>query len=103
MASYTALRNLFNDSALLNRTAVAVIVAAEAISANFISETDARKAWAQHAFANPQQMAKKALMVVLAQNKDTPVANIQAAPDATLQTAVDGAINILSAGLVMGA
>ena len=91
MASYTEIRNLFQDSALRNRTATAVIIAANGI----LGAPDAsRKAWASKAFANPENESRRVLMAVLAANKDATVAQIQGATDAQLQTNVDAAIDL---------
>ena len=93
MATYTAIRNLFDDSALLNRVAVAVIVAANTIL-EASTPTVAEKAWAAKAFAGPEAEAKRIIMSVLAANKSATVTQIQNANDTALQNNVDAAINL---------
>ena len=95
MATYTEIRNLFDDSALRNRVAVAVIVAANTILEE-TPATPARKAWAVRAFAGAEAEAKRILMAVLAANKDATVGQIQNANDAALQTNVNAAINLFA-------
>ena len=90
MASYTELRDLFNDSELSNRVEVAVIV-----SANSLADNASNNAWVAQAYANPTAEAKKVLMAVLATNAGLDVSAIQGATDAALQTAVDTAVSIL--------
>ena len=93
MASYVEIRNLFNDSALLNRVAVAVIIAANGILGEGAAPAP-RKAWAARAFSSAEQEAKRILMAVLAVNSGASVAQIQGASDAALQTNVDNAIDL---------
>ena len=90
MATYTELRDLFNDSALSNRVEVAVIIAA-----NGLADNASNNAWVAQAYSSPTSEAKKALMSVLASNAGLTVAAIQGATDAALQTAVDSAVSIL--------
>ena len=93
MATYTAIRNLFDDSALLNRVAVAVIIAANGILGE-VSANAKRKAWAGKAFAGAENEAKRILLAVLAANSAATVAAIKQATDADLQTNVDNAIEL---------
>lgn len=93
MATYVEIRNLFNDSALRNRVATAVIIAANGILAEGAA-TQARKAWAAKAFASAEQESKRILMAVLAANSGATVVQIQGAPDAALQANVDAAISL---------
>ena len=90
MASYTEIRDLFNDSELSNRVEVAVIIAAQGLADNA-----GNNAWIAQAYASPTGEAKKALMAVLAANSGLTVAAIQGSTDAALQTAVDSAVAVL--------
>lgn len=103
MASYIELRNLFNDSTLRNKVAVAVTIAAQGIIASSGTETAPRIAWAQRALRSPEPEAQVALMYVLAENSALTVAQINAASDTALQTAVNEAVDGLAAGMVSGA
>ena len=93
MATYVEIRNLFDDSALRNRVATAVIIAANGILGEGAA-TAPRKAWAAKAFSSAEQEAKRILMAVLAANSGASVAQIQGASDAALQTNVDNAIDL---------
>lgn len=93
MATYSELRNLFNDSDLTEKVEVAIVVAAQELVAG--TPTTAQKAWIAAAFANPSAEAKKALMAVLAANKDVTVAAIQGATDTAIQTQVNSVVSIL--------
>ena len=90
MATYTEVRNLFNDSALANRVEVAVIIAA-----NGLADNASNNAWDGAAYANPTTEARKALMSVLATNNALTVEAIQGATDVALQAAVDAAVSTL--------
>ena len=90
MATYTEIRDLFNDSALSNRVEVAVIIAA-----NGLADNASNNAWVSQAYSSPTAESKKALMSVLASNNGLTVAAIQGSTDAALQTAVDSAVAIL--------
>jgi len=100
MATYVDLRHLFSDAALANRIEVACIVAAETIRGE--SDQTANHAnrllWAQRAFNAPKDAANKMVMAVLAANKSATVAQITGATDATLQAAVDAAVNLFADG-----
>jgi hypothetical protein len=96
MATYTELFALRQDSALLNRVAVACVIAAEKIRTEDPSTPNhpARLVWARAAFANPQARAAEMWMAVLAANKGAAVAVIQAVTDPTLQAKVDEAVDV---------
>ena len=94
MASYVELHTLASNSTLRNRVAVACVIAANDIrteDAGTAKHTE-RLAWAKAVYASPVTEASRILWSVLAQNASASVATIEAAPDATVQTAVDNAI-----------
>ena len=97
MASYAEIRNLINNSDLRNRTAVAVIIAANGILNETAPGSVDRRAWANAAFLNPEAESKRALMAVLAANSSASGAQITGASDAALQTNVDAAIDLFIA------
>lgn len=97
MATYNELFNLFVDSPLLNRTSVAVCVKAQAILDNDLAKAS-EVVWAGDALKSPKSKAEDLLRYVLAKNKALTPTQIQNADDATLQTAVDAAIDALIAG-----
>lgn len=96
MASYAELRNLFSDDTLRNRVTVACVIAAK----NQLNGTPtaAQEKFAETVFSNPDEMGRRVLMAVLAANNGLTVAQINAATDAAIQTAVDSVIpNMVSA------
>jgi|OM-RGC.v1.030762791 hypothetical protein len=93
MATYQEIRNLFFDSDLMEKTEVAVVVAANDLVNG--TPTTAEKAWIAQTLSDPSSEAKKALMNVLAANKSQSVANIQSATDASLQANVNAVVPIL--------
>lgn len=93
MASYQELRGLFSDSDLMEKTEVAVVVAANNLVGG--APTAAEKAWIAAVFANPGAEAQKALMNVLAANKGLAVSAIQSASDSALQTNVNAVVPTL--------
>lgn len=100
MALYQELYDLCNDSSLKNRTAIACVIAANAIrtEAGATANHANRLLWAKAALANPVGEAARMLPAVLAQNVASTVAQIQAATDATLQTAVNNAVDLFATG-----
>lgn len=95
MATYSELRNLFNDSELGNKIEVALIVSAYNLIKNTPTPTAEQKAWAVHAFNNTALEGKKALKAVLAANKDITTSQIQSASDSAVQTKVDEIAQVL--------
>lgn len=98
MAAYSDLRNLFDDSDLRNKIAVAVVIAAETIRTDVAppaNQTD-RMAWAKRAFKNPQEVANEMLPALIAQNQDLAVSAIKGASDTAIQTAVDSAVDVFA-------
>jgi hypothetical protein len=100
MASYAELFNLRQDSELLNRVAVACVIAAEKIRTEDVSTANhaARLVWARSAFTSPQTQAIRMWMAVLAANKDATVEAIRAVTDTVLQTKVDAAVDVFLEG-----
>lgn len=98
MATYTELKALAEDKTLLERAAVAVIVAADVVrtEAPTVNNHSFRLAWAGKALTQPQAEGQRALWCALAQNRALTVAQIQAADDTSLQTAINAAIDLLA-------
>src|SRR3990167_6199303 len=96
MATYTELRNLFDNPVLRGRVETAVVVTANAIAAAVVTETAARKTWANKALLNTEQEARLVLKLALAQNKSASVAQINAVSDSALQTIVENAVALLA-------
>lgn len=95
MATYAELLEAAENPTLKNRIRVAVVVAAEIIrtEADTVEFHAERMAWAKDAFKNPDANAADMLWAVLAQNRTAPLASIVGADDATVQTAVNAAVN----------
>ena len=97
MATLKELRDLFNDSDLLEKVEAALIISAQSLLGG--TPTAADTAWAAHAFANTNTEAKKALMAVLASNSTATPAQILGATDSTIQSNVDSVSSTLVAAL----
>lgn len=97
MATYSELYDLFSNSDLVNKTAVAVIKKAQAIL-DEASPTVAEVDWAKEALLNPYGKGEELLRYVLASNSASTVAQILAATDATIQTNVDTAVDKINTG-----
>ena len=93
MATYTEIRDLFNNSDLKNRIEVAVIVYAQALMSQ--TPSAAQKAWIANVLQVPTAEATKVMLGVLAANKGLSQAQILAASDTAIQTQVDLIVPIL--------
>lgn len=93
MATYTELHSLFNNAALINRVAVALLVAVDDLLTDFPTAND--KAYASVVFSSPQGEAKKVVMAVLAANSGATLAQITGATDTAIQTKVDAVVPAL--------
>ena len=100
MASYLELYGLQNNDDLHHKIATAVIVAADAIRTEdgAVVNHANRLLWARAAFESPLTIAQHVMWAVLAANKDATVANILAATDSSIQTAVDNVIDVFANG-----
>lgn len=98
MATYQELHELQAYPGLLDRIEVAVVIAAIAIRDDGAPPANQaqRLAWAKAVLQSPRGEASKMLPIVLGDNAASPVATIQAATDAQLQTAVNASIDILA-------
>ena len=77
---------------------VATVVACDKIrlEADTTPNHTARLAWAARALQNPGSAAEQLTWAVLAQNRAFTAAQITGADDATVQNAVDAAINLVA-------
>jgi hypothetical protein len=100
MATYDEILTAYANTALLNRVRVATVVAAT----NIMLEVDTtlnhanRLVWAKTVFSDPAIAGARMMWPVLAQNKAVTLAQITGADDATVQTAVNTAINVFAQG-----
>lgn len=86
MATYLEIRELFNNSDLLNKVTTATVIYAESIMSP--TPTASQKAWIAQTFSNPTTESRKMLMGVLAANEGLTKAQIEVASDAAIQTQV---------------
>jgi hypothetical protein len=98
MATYAEILSAAENDALNQKCRVAVIIAADVIRAEGTGTTNhaARLAWAAKALKDPVTEGRRALWCALAQNSAATLAQIVAATDATIQTAVNAAIDLLA-------
>ena len=95
MATYQEIRAIWSDvssDALKLQVDVATVIAAEAKLSDGAA-TAAQQKWAGAFLSNPKGEAKKALLAVIASNKDATIAQMQGATDATVQTKVDAVVD----------
>jgi hypothetical protein len=98
MANYAELLLASENDTLRNKVRVACIIAAEAIRTEDAGTANHanRVAWAKTVFANPNSEAERMLWAVLAQNKNAALAEITGATDASVQTAVNAAVDVFA-------
>ena len=103
MATYAELLEIAQTptgAALRAKIQVAVVVACDVIRLEAVNTANHanRLIWTQSALRNPGVEAERLLWVVLAQNRTFTAAQITGAVDATVQTAVNSAIDLLAQG-----
>lgn len=99
MATYAELLTIANtNDALKQKIQVACIVACDLIRAepDVTVNHAARLSWARTTLQDPGRAAAQMVWAVLAQNRAASAAAITAANDATVQSAVDAAVNLLA-------
>lgn len=98
MASYAELLTLSESEALRNKVRVACVIAAEKVrvEAAAVPNHAARLVWAKAVYAAPDTVAQRMLWAVLAQNQAVNSTTILAATDATVQAAVDAAVDVFT-------
>jgi hypothetical protein len=98
VASYADLFTEYKSTLLLERVAVAVIIAADTILNEDPATTNHanRLVWAKDAFINPENYSRKFLAAILAANKNATVAQIQGSTDAQIQNNVDAAVDVFA-------
>lgn len=101
MATYSDLLTIATTVAgdpLRSRIRVAVVVAADVVRLELPATPNhvKRMAWARLVLQNPDNEAKQVLWAVLAQNRAATFNQITGADDATVQTAVNAAVDLLA-------
>jgi hypothetical protein len=98
MATYDELLSAAGDTGLLNKVRMACVVAATTImtESDSVSNHANRLLWAKSVFDDTASAGAKMMWPVLAQNKAFTSAQITGADDATVQSAVDAAVNVFA-------
>jgi len=105
MATYTEIRNLYNDSAMRNKVATAVAIAADTVMrgndnvapfSQVAGDHDKRVVWAKDALGNTETYAKQFWESVLAANNTLTVAQITGASDSALQSKVNDSVDLFA-------
>jgi len=98
MATYLELLSASRDDVLNQKMRVAVVIATEVIrtEAGATPNHAARVLWAKTVYQSPEDVAKRMIFAVLAQNANATLAAILASSDATIQTAVNAAVDALA-------
>ena len=100
MATLTELYGLINDPTLTQKTEAACLVAAGVIMAESSGTANHanRLKWAKSVSQDPVTQGTRMLRLLLATNSAATLAQITGASDSTIQTAVNGAIDVLADG-----
>ena len=99
MATYNELQNLRADgqaNLLKGKISSALLIKAKSVTA-LPSPTEAQKAFALKSLENPEAYLGIVFNYILGEFNAVPVATITGAPDATVQTAVNAAVDTLLA------
>jgi len=98
VATLSELQGLFADAGLLPKVQAACVIAAQAIyvEATNTANHAARLNWAKATFANPAAEASRMLPAVLAANSTLTLAQLQGVSDASIQAAVNSAVNVFA-------
>jgi hypothetical protein len=98
MATYQELRALVGDSDLIEKIEIALAIKADTIRALGAGASANAKQWVTD--LNAESEAKDIIWMVLAANKGAAVGAITGASDATIQTAVDAAVDFKNGDVV---
>ena len=98
MATYAELRQAVENPELNNKVRVACVMAANAVAleADTVPLHSQRIKWAAAVFENPDREGQRMVWSVLAKNASATLAQILAATDAQVQTAVDDSVNVFA-------
>lgn len=100
MATYQELRTAEEHEVLGIKIRTACLIAAEAVRTEAGATTNHanRLKWALAVHQDPDAMAKRMIRAVIAQNAGAALSAITGASDATVQTAVNNAVDVLAQG-----
>lgn len=88
MATYAELRGFFNNADLKNKISVACVIAAYSMISQG-TPTINQKKFADVVFKNPDDIAEKVMMAVIAANSSATIAQINNASDAAILSNVN--------------
>ncbi len=100
MATLAELASELNDPILTDRCKAACLVAAAVVMAESSGTANHanRLKWSKKVFADPVGQGTLMVRAVLAQNNTATLAQITSADDASVQTAVNAAVDVLADG-----
>lgn len=98
MATYQELFDLANNEPLLDRVEIAIVIAAQAVvtEAGTTNNHANRLVWAASALTDPKAQRTRFLRAALAQNAALTSAQISAATDAALLSAIQSVIDLFA-------
>lgn len=98
MATYTELQSALENVGLKQRIRVACLIAADLVRQELdtVPNHTLRLAWAKSVYQNPDAAADAMILAVIAQNAAFTLAQIIGASDASVQTAVNNAVNVFA-------
>jgi len=95
MADYKDLYDLYSDTELKKKIAMALTVASENISNNIPPSSKDEIAWTKRLVANPDAEAVSMLSLFVARNRDLDIGDITSMSDQDIQDDVNSLIEIL--------
>lgn len=100
MATYTEIAGILNDPILADKVKAACLVAAKTIQDEGTGTTNHanRLKWAKAVYLDPATWGVRVLRAVLAANASATLAQINAATDSSIQTAVNAAVDVFADG-----
>ena len=98
MATYLELLTAAQNDGLRQKVRIGCMIAANAIMGESAATSNhvERMAWAKSVYENPVAAGEKMLWAVIAQNSAVALSAITGASDATVQTAVNAAVNLFA-------
>lgn len=98
MATLLELRELYTESNLINKIEASVCISVNTIKNELVATVNhaERLIWAKAAIKDTKAAAEQVLKIILAENAGATKSAILAASDASINTAVAGAVNFFS-------
>lgn len=101
MATYAEILLAAEDPNLRNKVRVACVIASEVVRTEAPATPNHanRMLWAKSVYESPESVTQRMLWAVLGQNAAAPLSAITGAADATVQTAVNAAVDVFAQGV----